>query len=189
MKMLLALLVSTTLFLSGRAADRVPARNWQVYFSPQGGCAEAVVEALGQAKSTVLVQAYSFTSAPIAKALVEAHRRGVKVEVVRDRSQRTEKYSSATFVYNEGIPCFIDAQHAIAHNKVMVIDARTVITGSFNFTTAAEEHNAENLLVVHDAEMAARYAQNWAAHRQHSEPYTGLVPGDEQSKPRSHKRQ
>jgi phosphatidylserine/phosphatidylglycerophosphate/cardiolipin synthase-like enzyme len=188
MKMILALLVSTTFFLSGLAADRVTARNWQVYFSPHGGCTEAVVEALGQAKSTVLVQAYSFTSAPIAKALVEAHRRGVNVQVVLDRSQRTEKYSSATFVYNNDIPCFIDAQHAIAHNKVMVIDARTVITGSFNFTKAAEENNAENLLVIQDAEMAARYAQNWAVHREHSEPYTGL-PGHDEPQPRKKTRQ
>ena len=131
----------------------------------------------------MLVQAYSFTSAPIAKALVEAHRRGVKVEVVLDRSQRTEKYSSATFVYNNGIPCFIDAQHAIAHNKVMVIDGQTVITGSFNFTKAAEDNNAENLLLIHDAEIAAKYAQNWQVHRQHSDPYTGL-PGHDESQTR-----
>ncbi len=51
-----------------------------------------------------------------------------------------------------------------------------VISGSFNFTKAAEEKNAENLLVITDAEMAAKYAQNWNAHRQHSEPYTRL-PG------------
>ncbi len=153
-----------------------PARqcDWSVYFSPHGGCTEAVVEALSSAKSTVLVQAYSFTSAPIAKALVDAHRRGVKIEVILDKSQRTEKYSSATFIYNNGIPCFIDAQHAIAHNKVMNIDARTVITGSFNFTKAAEEKNAENLLVISNPEMAAKYMQNWHTHRQHSGPYTGL---------------
>jgi phosphatidylserine/phosphatidylglycerophosphate/cardiolipin synthase-like enzyme len=102
--------------------------------------------------------AYRSRSAPIAKALVEAHRRGVKVEVVLDKSQRTEKYSSATFVYNNGIPCFIDAQHAIAHNKVIVIDGLTVITGSFNFTKAAEDNTAENLLVIQDADMAAKYA-------------------------------
>ena len=160
--------------------------QWSVHFSPKGGCTEAVVEALAQAKTTVLVQAYSFTSAPIAKALVEAHRRGVKTEVVLDKSQRTEKYSSATFLYNSGIPCFIDAKHAIAHNKVMVIDGQTVITGSFNFTKAAEENNAENLLVIADAEMAARYAQNWQVHRQHSEPYTGLPSASE--KPNSRKR-
>ena len=118
------------------AETNVHPSHWSVYFSPKGGCTEAVVEALGKAKSTVLVQAYSFTSTPIAKALVEAHRRGVKVQVVLDKSQRTEKYSSATFVSNNGIPCFIDAKHAIAHNKVMVIDGQTVLTGSFNFTKA-----------------------------------------------------
>ena len=158
-----------------------------IFFSSHGGCTESVVDTLGKAKSTVPVQAYSFTSAPIAKALVEAHRLGVNVQVVLDRSQRTEKYSSATFVYNSGLPCFIDAQHAIAHNKVMVIDARTVITGSFNFTKAAEESNAENLLVIQDAEMAARYAQNSNAHRQHSEAYTGL-PGNRNEQPRKRQR-
>jgi phosphatidylserine/phosphatidylglycerophosphate/cardiolipin synthase-like enzyme len=119
----------------------------EVYFSPKGGCTEAVVRELGAAKATVLVQAYSFTSAPIAKALVDAHKRGVKVEVILDKSQRTEKYSSATFMVNMGIPTKIDTQHAIAHNKIMVIDGATVITGSFNFTKNAEENNAENLLV------------------------------------------
>ncbi len=148
--------------------------RWNVYFSPKGGCTEAVVGALGRSRSTVLVQAYSFTSAPIAKALVEAHRRGVRIEVVLDKSQRTEKYSSATFLFNSGIPCYIDAQHAIAHNKVILVDGQTVITGSFNFTKAAEESNAENLLVIQDPEMAAKYAQNWEVHRRHSEPYTGL---------------
>jgi phosphatidylserine/phosphatidylglycerophosphate/cardiolipin synthase-like enzyme len=165
------------------AQTNPPPAQWSVYFSPKGGCTEAVVDALSKAKSTVLVQAYSFTSAPIAKALVEAHSRGVKVRVVLDKSQRTEKYSSATFIFNNGIPCFIDAKHAIAHNKVMVIDGQTVLTGSFNFTKAAEDNNAENLLVIQDSQLAAKYAQNWEAHRQHSEPYTGL--GSDISAPQS----
>ena len=55
----------------------------------------------------------------------------------------------------------------------MVIDANTVITGSFNFTKAAEEHNAENLLVIKSRDLAARYAENWHTHAQHSEPYSG----------------
>jgi phosphatidylserine/phosphatidylglycerophosphate/cardiolipin synthase-like enzyme len=135
MRVYVAVLLLALCAPSGWSAEGgIRPAKWSVYFSPHGGCTEAVVDALGKAKSTVLVQAYSFTSAPIAKTLVEAHRRGVKVEVVLDRSQRTEKYSSATFVYNNGIPCFIDAQHAIAHSKVIVIDGVTVITGSFNFT-------------------------------------------------------
>jgi phosphatidylserine/phosphatidylglycerophosphate/cardiolipin synthase-like enzyme len=147
--------------------------SWDVRFSPKGGCTEAVVDALRDAKTSVLVQAYSFTSAPIAAALVDAHRRGVKVEVILDRSQRTEKYSSADFVVHAGIPTRIDDRHAIAHNKVMVIDGKTVLTGSFNFTKAAEEHNAENLLVIRDPALAEKYAANWRAHADHSEPYAG----------------
>jgi phosphatidylserine/phosphatidylglycerophosphate/cardiolipin synthase-like enzyme len=162
MRIYVAVLLLALCAPSGWSAEAAnhPTR-WNVHFSPHSGCTEAIVDALGKAKSTVLVRAFSFTSAPIAKALVEAHRRGVKVEVVLDRSQRTEKYSSATFVYNNGIPCFIDAQHAIAHNKVIVNDGQTVITGSLNFTRAAEDNNAENLLVIQDAQMVAKYAQNW----------------------------
>ena len=105
----------------------------QVFFSPRGGCTEAVVERLRAARKTVLVQAYSFTSAPIAGALKEARDRGVEVRVILDKSQRTEHYSSATFLLHAGVPTWIDRSHAIAHNKVMVIDGEVVITGSFNF--------------------------------------------------------
>jgi len=147
--------------------------NWEVYFSPHGGCTEAIVKELNKAKTTVLVQAYPFTSAPIAKALLNAHKRGVKVEVILDKSQRTDKYSSATFFYNAGIPVKIDAVHAIAHNKIMIIDGETVITGSFNFTKAAEEKNAENLLVIRDRKLAERYIKNWQEHDRHSEVYVG----------------
>jgi len=154
------------------AAPSTPG-SWEVRFSPKGGCTEAVVDALKGAKSTVLVQAYSFTSAPIAAALVDAHRRGVKVQVILDKSQRTEKYSSADFVAHAGIRTLIDAAHAIAHNKVMVIDGGTVLSGSFNFTKAAEEKNAENLLVIQDAALAEKYAANRRDHAQHSDPYAG----------------
>jgi phosphatidylserine/phosphatidylglycerophosphate/cardiolipin synthase-like enzyme len=153
----------------------------EVYFSPKGGCTEAVVKEVDAARSTILVQAYSFTSAPIAKALVEAHKRGVQVQVILDKSNRTEKYSSADFLHNMGIPVCIDAQHAIAHNKVMVIDGRTVITGSFNFTKQAETGNAENLLVIRSPELAAKYTANWKVHADHSEPYAGRTEGYSQT--------
>lgn len=143
----------------------------QVYFSPRGGATQAVVEALRQATNSVLVQAYSFTSAPIARALVDARSRRVKVEVILDKSQRTEKYSEADFLKHEGISTLIDAEHAIAHNKIMIIDGYLVLTGSFNFTRAAEDNNAENLLVINDPILAKRYAENWRAHQSHSEPY------------------
>ena len=67
-----------------------------VYFSRNGGATQAIVREIDRATRDVRVQAYSFTSAPIAKALVDAHKRGVSVEVILDKSQRTDRYSSAT---------------------------------------------------------------------------------------------
>ena len=159
------------LLLAGCEPQTSIPQGVQVYFSPRGGATDAVVSALAHATNAVLVQAYSFTSAPIAKALVEAHRRGVKVQAILDHSQRTEKYSEADFLRNNGIPTLIDAQRAIAHNKIIIIDAYLLLTGSFNFTRAAEEHNAENLLLINDPVLAQQYIANWHAHEQHSEPF------------------
>lgn len=147
--------------------------KYEVYFSPDGGCTEVIARNIRQARLSILVQAYNFTSTPIASALRDAHRRGVKVEVLLDRSQRTDKYSVADFLVNSGVPTRIDAEHAIAHNKVIVIDGGIVITGSFNFTSAAEERNAENVLIVHDRVLADKYADNWREHARHSEKYAG----------------
>jgi phosphatidylserine/phosphatidylglycerophosphate/cardiolipin synthase-like enzyme len=122
--------------------------SWNVHFSPKGGCTEAIIRELDEARTSILVQAYNFSSAPIAKALLNCHKRGVKVEAILDKSQKKQKYSSATFLLNAGIQVRIDSAHPIAHNKVMVIDGETVITGSFNFTRQAEEKNAENLLLM-----------------------------------------
>lgn len=144
-----------------------------VYFSPKGGGTQSIIQKLDKAQKSVLVQAYSFTSAPIAKALLSAHKRGVRVEVILDKSQRKEKYSSADFLGHSGTRTLIDSVHAIAHNKIMIIDGETVITGSFNFTKAAEEKNAENLLVIRDKVLAEKYIKNWQEHEGHSDPYHG----------------
>lgn len=161
--------------VTDQAAQSLP--PIEVHFSPNGGCTDAVVKELDAAKTSVLVQAYSFTSAPIAKALLAAHKRGIKVEVILDKSQKSAKYSEADFLVNVGIPTKIDAKHAIAHNKIMVIDGETVITGSFNFTKAAEENNAENLLVIRSSELAAKYTANWQVHAAHSDPYEAKTQG------------
>ncbi len=170
-RLLLALLLACAAFSLPAGDMKVIQGSMMVYFSPSGGCTEAVVNAIDNAKQNILVQAYSFTSSPIAKALVEAHKRGVVCKVILDKSQRTEKYSEADFLVHAGIATWIDAEHRIAHNKVMVIDGQTVITGSFNFTKSAETGNAENLLVIRSPELAGKYAENWKRHLEHSTVY------------------
>jgi len=152
--------------------ERTDASNSiQVYFSLSDSPTAAIIETLDNAKESVHVQAYSFTSAPIAAALKRAHDKGVAVRVILDKSQMSDKYTSATFLKRAGIAVWIDSKHAIAHNKVMVVDGQTVITGSFNFTKSAEERNAENLLVINDERIANQYLANWERCKGHSEEY------------------
>jgi phosphatidylserine/phosphatidylglycerophosphate/cardiolipin synthase-like enzyme len=137
-------------------------------FSPAGGCTEAVVHELKQAHREILVQAYSFTSRPIAEALVEAKLRGVHVEILLDLSNEKEEHTDLHYFVEQGLAPLIDAKHAIAHNKVMILDGKTVVTGSFNFTQQAEAHNAENLLILKGhPELVQRYKHNFSEHKAH----------------------
>lgn len=140
----------------------------QVFFSPRGGSTQAVVDALDASQESVYVQAYSFTSKPIMAALMAAHARGVVVQVIADRSCETSRGSITQALQAAGVSVLYDEEHAIAHNKVMVIDGALVVTGSFNFTGNAESSNAENLLMVPSPALAAAYLQNWTNHQQHS---------------------
>ena len=146
------------------------AGDLEAAFSPNGGCTNLVIKVIQSAKTSIRVLAYSFTSAPIAKALVEAHQRGVDVQMVVDKSQKSAKYTSATFVANAGIPIRIDSKHAIAHNKVIIVDGHTVQQGSFNYTKAAEEKNGENVLVNwNNPKLADVYLKDWKRHWEHSD--------------------
>lgn len=134
---------------------------YQVCFTPGGECTDLIVSQIDSAEKEILLQAYSFTSMPIAKAIINAQKRGVETKAILDKGQFTAKYSAATFLLNQGVPVWNDDSVAIAHNKVIVIDEKTVITGSFNFTKAAQEKNAENVIIITDKNLAAQYAKNW----------------------------
>jgi phosphatidylserine/phosphatidylglycerophosphate/cardiolipin synthase-like enzyme len=158
-----------------------------VFFSPKGGCTEAVVAEIKRARREILVLAYSFTSKPIAEALIEAKKRGVHVDIVLDRSQEKEAYSELPMIEEHGLYPHIDAHHAIAHNKVMVIDGRTLLTGSFNFTNQAENENAENLLVIKGhPELVKSYRANFHAHKEHARAVDSKIIPALTSKPAAH---
>jgi len=150
----------------------------QVLFTPGDDAAGQIVLTIEQAQKQVLVQTFSFTSKEIAQALIRAKQRGVDVQVVADAEQilRMEGRGKVATVADGGVTVFVDSQHASAHNKVMVIDAGaakpTVITGSFNFTHAAQFRNAENVVIFRgNRELTAAYLKNWKLHREHAHPY------------------
>lgn len=165
----------SVLTVSSQAVETAaPAGHVDVLFSPGGGCEERLVSELAKAKKTLRLQAYTFTSAKVAKALADAKKRGVDCEVVLDKSNRTDKFTAAVAVHDAGIPCWIDDLHTVANNKVILIDDTTLLTGSYNFTRAAEASNAENLLIITGMpDLMKAYAENYAKHREHAKPYTG----------------
>jgi phosphatidylserine/phosphatidylglycerophosphate/cardiolipin synthase-like enzyme len=141
---------------------------WEVHFSPRGGSTDFLNTNIGAANSSVYVQAYSFTSAPIAEALISKRKQGKIVEVILDKSDLTGKGSQIENLVKNGVVVYIDNKHAIAHNKIMIIDNRIVFTGSFNFTNAAESSNAENSIKLADPKLAQIYQTNWNSHKEHS---------------------
>lgn len=146
--------------------------NYTLCFTPNDNCTELITHQIQSATSSIYVQAYSFTSQPIAAALSQAHAKGINVAILVDKSQReSASYSVAHQLARQGIPIWVDYRPAIAHNKVMVIDKRTVITGSFNFTASAQKRNAENVIIINDPWVAAQYVNNWQQRQRVSAPF------------------
>lgn len=146
--------------------------SYRVCFTPGQPCTLLLVSTINEAKQSIYVQAYSFTSKPIADSLVAAEHRGVNVFIILDKSQLKQRDSQLHAVFDAHIPIWIDSKVAIAHNKVMIIDGREVVTGSFNFTNSAQERNAENMLIVNDNVLANQYYINWLSRKNKSYKYT-----------------
>lgn len=137
-------------------------------FTPSMKCLPFIQNTLHTAKHSIYVQAYSFTSKSIAAALIQAHQRGVHVEVIGDKGQINARSSQIYALKAAGIPVMIDRVQGLQHNKIMIIDASTIVCGSYNFSDAAENRNAENLLVITDANLAQQYHQNWKLRQENS---------------------
>jgi phosphatidylserine/phosphatidylglycerophosphate/cardiolipin synthase-like enzyme len=164
---------------SFEASDIVPATGTIEYaFTPGDDAAALIVRAIDGARVQILVQAFSFTHLEIAAALIRAERRGIEVKVIADAGQiELIDHNVIPRLVEGGVPVFTDEAHAAAHNKVMVIDAAAripvLITGSFNFTHAAQFRNAENVLVFRgNHELTRAYLDNWVHHLKHSSRFS-----------------
>ncbi len=149
----------------------------QLAFTPWDNAEAMIAAAIREARQQILVQAFSFTSRVLARALIAAKRRGVEVQVMADREQIfSGEASRIPDLIRAGIPVTLEVRYQSAHNKVMVMDAGTadaaVITGSYNWTYAAQNKNAENVLILrHNPDVASAYAANWRRHHADALPY------------------
>jgi phosphatidylserine/phosphatidylglycerophosphate/cardiolipin synthase-like enzyme len=127
----------------------------ETYFSPDDGVAARLLDLLGGAQESVYFMAYSFTSDEIAQTLRELWGIGVDVKGVMDDSQVKSNQGAEFDLFNQaGVEVRRDGNPGLMHHKVIIIDRRIVVTGSYNFTASAEDRNDENLLIIYDPQIA-----------------------------------
>lgn len=153
------------------AAEVTDIERAGVWFSPQGGALDAVIAAVDGAQTSVALEAFHFSNKRLAKALIRAKDRGVAVRTVLDKENREKANSKAGLIADAGIPVRIDHQHRTAHNKMIVIDDRTVVTGSLNFDGHADRENAENTLILTSKTLSEQYRRDFEKHWGHSDDF------------------
>jgi len=185
--LLLALLMTTAGAACGQSLPEARPRTLppvfaargtvQVAFTPWDNAEGMILEGIHRARRQILVQAYSFTSRALAQALIAAKRRGVDVRVLADREQTfSGEASRIPDLAQADVPVALEVRYQSAHNKIMILDAGTpdaaLISGSYNWTYAAQFKNAENVLLLRgNPELVAAYAANWSRHYADALPY------------------
>jgi len=153
--------VTVTRSVTVEAAPGNP--RWELYFSPGGGADDRLAYWLDRSNSSICAMIYTFTSDTISDALIRAHSRGVHVKITMDQSQLSVSGGEAQTLVDSGIAVRVDRRSGLLHNKVAIIDNTIVVTGSYNWTAAAEERNRENLLIIQDPQLASPYQSNCEA--------------------------
>ncbi len=132
-----------------------------VCFSRTMDCASIIISLIDSAQQSVLVAVFSFTSNPLADALIRAHQRGVEVRVVIEMEQANVRGSEYERLRSAGVAVRLDGNSDLMHHKFMVVDGRVVVTGSYNWSAAAEDRNDENIVVIYGEEIAALYSREF----------------------------
>jgi phosphatidylserine/phosphatidylglycerophosphate/cardiolipin synthase-like enzyme len=148
-----------------------------VAFTPWDDAEGMLLRVVAGARQSIRVQAYLLTSRSLARALTDARRRGVDVQVLADREMVAKgENSQVPQLVAAGIPVWLEVRYAAAHNKILLVDPLeedgAVVTGSYNYTFSAQARNAENLLVIRgNTALARAYLDNWQRHRADALPF------------------
>lgn len=163
---------------AAHAAPQEAGGSVEVAFAPEGGAEALVLRTIGAAKSSLRLSAYSFTSAPVTRALLDAKARGVDVALVVDAKSNTTEDKSGksraalSALANAGIPIRTISRYAIHHDKFIVVDSAHVETGSFNYSASAASRNSENVMVAWNAPaVASAYLKHWQSRFDQGEPF------------------
>lgn len=129
----------------------------EVYFAPEDRAGDRLARLLASARSSIYFMAFQFTSEALANELIDQAGRGVIVEgVIESRSTEVE-YNQAARLRAGGVTVWADGNPYNMHHKVFIVDEQIVVLGSYNFTANADEVNDENMLIIHDPQVAAAF--------------------------------
>ena len=157
------------------AASRTEAVEVDVFFSPNGGLALAIIAEIDAAKISVDMMSFTISEPRICAALCRAKNRGIRTRLIVNKTQEASPSSRATRLQKNGLEIRTDKRHARMHNKVIIIDAKTVCTGSANHSKSADRSNAENLVIIRCADVAATFTTNFMLHWNHSVEFQSRV--------------
>lgn len=135
----------------------------EAHFSPGTACRQRIIGLLRAAQRTVDICVFTITDDAITEAILEAHRRGVRVRILSDNDKSTDPGSDLERLERAGIPVAIDASEKHMHHKFALFDGARLVTGSYNWTRSAADHNEENLVVLDDARAIAAFEAEFAA--------------------------
>ena len=146
----------------------------EVAFSPNEGSEQLVLKVIDSAKSEIKMLAYSFTSTPVVKALVQAKKKGVTVSLVVDHkgNQGAKSRAALSILVNVGCDVRTITAYQIHHDKVIIADKQTIELGSFNYSASAANKNSENVLVIwNNPKLAEKYIEHFERNQQQATAY------------------
>ena len=135
--------------------------NINAYFAPKNNIEDIIIGRINKAKKSVHFMAFSFTSGPIAEAMIKKHKNGVKVEGIFERRGSGSEHSQYTKMKVEGLAVKVDSSSSSLHHKVIIIDGERLITGSYNFSKNAARRNDENVLMIDNKDICAEYLKEF----------------------------
>lgn len=116
------------------------------FFTPSKKCENSIIQRINSAEKSIDAAVYAINNKDIVKALKKAHERGVKIRILTDKLQASNKNSEVIELYEFGIKIRVNSKHKIEHNKFAIFDINSVVTGSYNWTEPASDKNSENCL-------------------------------------------
>lgn len=144
-----------------RSQHLIDYKEPSAFFSPGNKCKSRIISTIANAKTTIDVCVFTISDNQISEALINAHKRSVKVRVVSDNDKSNDRGSDIDFLAEQGIPVVKDISSHHMHHKFAIIDQRTLINGSFNWTRSASEYNEENITILYDQSLIQEFNEEF----------------------------